>query len=112
MAKDLYWVGRSLEDLRAFPEQARREAGHALHLVQLGLEPADWRPMPSVGAGVVELRVHSEAEHRVFYVAKFAEAIYVLHAFEKKTRKTAQSDIELGRDRLKEIVRWRREREK
>ena len=88
MAKDLYWVGRSREDLRAFPEAVRREAGHELHLVQLGLDPDDWRPMPSVGPGVVEIRIHGDSEHRVFYVAKFAEGVYVLHAFEKKTRKT------------------------
>ena len=68
--------------------------------------------MPSVGAGVVELRVRGVTEHRVFYVAKFVEAIYVLHAFEKKTQRTAQSDIELGRARFKEVMRWRRERGK
>jgi phage-related protein len=65
--------------------------------------------MPSVGPGVVELRLHDDAEHRVFYVAKFAEAVYVLHAFEKKTQKTAQRDIDIGRDRLKELRQWRRD---
>lgn len=112
MAKDLAWVGRALEDLRDFPDEVRREAGHQLHLVQLGMEPDDWRPMPSVGAGVVEIRLHGDAEHRVFYVATFSEAVYVLHAFEKKTRKTAQRDIELGRENLKELRKWRREQER
>lgn len=65
--------------------------------------------MPSVGAGVVELRIHGETEHRVFYVAKFREAIYVLHAFEKKSHKTAHRDIDLGRARFREVLRWRRE---
>jgi phage-related protein len=78
----LRWVGSSLVDLRAFPEVARREAGYQLRRVQEGLLPDDWKPMPSVGAGVEEIRLHSGVEHRVLYVAKFEEAIYVLHAFE------------------------------
>jgi phage-related protein len=111
VAKDIAWVGRSLDELRDFPEEARREAGHQLYLVQLGLEPDDWRPMPSIGPGVIEIRLHSETEHRVFYVAKFAESVYVLHAFEKKTQKTSQADIDLGRANLKELRKWRREQE-
>jgi phage-related protein len=102
-------VGRSLEDIRDFPSGAKREAGHQLHLVQLGLDPDDWRPMPSVGPGVVEVRVHGDTEHRVFYVAKFAESVYVLHAFAKKSRTTPRGDIEVGRQRLKELRQWRRE---
>ena len=98
-----------MEDVRDFPEGARREAGHQLHLVQLGQEPASWRPMPSVGPGVAEIRVHGETEHRVFYVARFREAIYVLHAFEKKSQKTPQRDIDVGRERLRELRSWRRE---
>ena len=109
MAKELRWVGRALEDLREFPAEARRDAGHQLHLVQLGLEPDDWRPMPVVGAGIVEIRIHDDAEYRVFYVARYAEAVYVLHAFSKKSWKTAQRDIDLGRKRLKELQAWRRE---
>ena len=102
-------MGRSLDDLRDFPTTARREAGHQLHLVQLSLEPDDWRPMPSVGPSVAEIRVHDESEQRVFYVAKFAEGVYVLHAFEKKSQKTAQRDIDVGGQRLKELRQWRRE---
>ena len=108
MAKELRWVGRALEDLREFPAEARRDAGHQLHLVQLGLELDDWRPMPAVGAGAVEIRIHDDAEYRVFYVAKYSEAVYVLHAFGKKSRKTAQRDINLGRERFKELQAWRR----
>lgn len=108
--KDLYWVGSALDDLRDFPDDARREAGHQLHLVQLGLEPEDWRAMPSVGSGVYEIRIHTTVEHRVFYVAKFAEAVYVLHAFERKTRRTAKTDIELVRHRLRDVLVERRER--
>jgi phage-related protein/predicted XRE-type DNA-binding protein len=97
--KPLRWVGSSLADLRAFPEDARQHAGYQLGRVQQGLLPDDWKPMPSVGAGVVEIRIHTDREHRVFYVAKFDEAIYVLHASEKRTRQTRHADIELARRR-------------
>lgn len=71
------------------------------------MEPPDWKPMPSVGAGVTEIRIHTGVEHRVFYIAKFREAIYVLHAFEKRTRKTAKNDIELARKRFGQLIRDR-----
>jgi phage-related protein len=106
--KPLRWVGTSLVDLRAFPEVARREAGYQLRRVQEGLLPDDWKPMTSVGAGVEEIRLHSGQEHRVFYVAKFEEAIYVLHAFEKRSRQTRQADLKLARRRLADLVRTRR----
>ena len=112
MAKALYWVGWSREDLRDFPEDARREAGHQLHLVQLGLYPDDYRPMPSVGSGVMDIRIHGQTEHRIFYVARFAGAVFVLHAFEKKTQRTAQKNIELGQERLKEVKQWLRDRKR
>ena len=73
--KPLLLVGSPLADLRDFPDEARRLAGHQLHLVQQGLEPDDWKPIPTVGPGVAELRVHMGVAHRVFYVAKFAEAV-------------------------------------
>ena len=76
--------------------------------MQSGLEPSDWKPMSSVGAGVEEIRVRTGREHRIFYVAKFEEAVYVLHAFEKKTRKTPKPDLNLARSRLQELVRTRR----
>ena len=98
--KPLVWVGRSLAELRAFPETARQRAGYQLRRVQRGLLPDDWKPMPSIGAGVAEIRVHTEVEHRVVYLAKFEEAIYVLHAFEKRTRKTQRADLELARTRV------------
>lgn len=106
--KPLRWVGSSLEDLRAFPEAARREAGYQLRRLQDGLLPADWKPITGIGPGVAEIRLHSGVEHRVFYVAKFAEAIYVLHAFEKQTRQTPQADLELARKRLAAVVQARR----
>ncbi len=66
----MFWVGSSLDDIRRFPQDARRLAGHQLHLVQQGLEPADWKPMPSGGAGAYELRIQAQLEYRVFYIAK------------------------------------------
>jgi phage-related protein len=108
--KPLWWVGSSLGDVRDFPEDARREIGHQLHRIQQGLTPADWKPMNGIGAGVREIRIHTRVEHRVIYVAKFEEAVYVLHAFEKRTRKTRQADIDLARKRFAEVVRERASR--
>jgi phage-related protein len=108
--KPLVWVGSVLEDLRAFPEDAKRQAGYQLRRVQLGLMPDDWKTMSSVGQGVYEVRVHTELEHRVLYIAKFDEAVYILHAFEKRTRQTRQADINIGRQRLAEVQRERRSR--
>ena len=96
-------VGLSLDDLRNFPEEARRVAGFELRAVQNGLEPRDWKPMKSVGFGVKEIRIHVLGEWRIVYVAKLADAIYVLHAFQKRSRKNNKNDIELARKRLKEI---------
>ncbi|MGH9890868.1 MAG: type II toxin-antitoxin system RelE/ParE family toxin [bacterium] len=108
MMKVVLWVGSTRNDLRAFPKEARRRAGHELYQVQRGLEPSDWKPMASVGAGVREIRIHTGLEHRVVYIAKFEEGVYALHAFEKKTRRTSRSDVELARRRLNEVLRKRR----
>ena len=105
--KPLTWLGASLDDLRAFPEDARRAAGYQLGRVQQGLLPTDWKPMAIVGPGVIEIRVHTAVEHRVFYVAKFDESVYVLHAFEKRTRQTPPSEIALARRRLADLTRRR-----
>jgi len=104
--KPIAFQGTSLDDLRAFPETARREAGHQLDQVQRGLEPDDWKPMPSVGPGVREVRVRDEAgAFRVIYTATRPEAVYVLHAFQKKTQATARRDLDLARMRLRELTR-------
>lgn len=109
-AKPLIWLGSALDLLRAFPPPARRAAGYQLRRVQTGLLPSDWKPLPTVGPGVHEIRIHTTAEHRVVYVARFAEAIYVLHAFEKRTPRTRQGDIDLARTRLAELQNHRRQR--
>jgi phage-related protein len=103
----LSWLGSSLDDLRGFPDALRRAAGYEVGHVQQGLMPSDWKPMTAVGAGVFEIRLHAGVEHRVFYVAKFEEGIYVLHAFEKRTRQTPQSEIVLARRRLADVLRRR-----
>ena len=97
------FVGSSLDDLRNFPEEARRIAGFELRAVQNGLEPQDWKPMRSIGSGVKEIRIHVLGEWRIIYVAKLADAVYVLHAFQKKSQKTNRNDIELARKRFEEI---------
>lgn len=101
--KPLAFVGSSREDLAAFPPEARRIAGHELWQIQCGLPPSDFKPMSSVGTGCYEIRIHRAGEWRVIYVAKFAGAVYVLHAFRKKTRATAVSDIELARRRFLQL---------
>ena len=106
--KPITWLGDSLEQVRAFPDDARREAGFELSEVQKGLDPSDWKPMTGVGAGVREIRVHTENEYRVMYVAKFVEAVYVLHAFGKKTQQTSKKDIELASQRYRELVNERK----
>lgn len=101
------WVGTAREAVRAFPASARRRAGHELDLLQQGVEATDAKPMPTVGAGSYELRIRAGAAFRVFYVARFAEAIYVLHAFQKKTQQTARLDLELGAKRYRELIKER-----
>jgi len=101
--KPLKFVGSSLDDLREFPEEARRAAGFELRAIQDGFEPRDWKPVPAIGPGAKEIRVHIMGEWRVIYVAKICDAVYVLHAFQKKSQKTNQRDINLAKRRYKQI---------
>ena len=112
VAKPLAWLGSSLDDVRAFPADARRAAGYQLGRVQQGLMPDDWKPMSTVGAGVYEIRIHTELEHRVFYVAKYEDAIYVIHAFEKRTTQTREADIAVARKRVADFLRGRGQNKK
>jgi phage-related protein len=106
--KPIGWMGSSRNDLRAFPAEARGEAGHDLFRVQKGQAPRDWRPMQTVGPGAREIRLRTwsggRLEHRVVYVAKFPEAVYVLHAFQKRTPATASQDLETARERYHEML--------
>jgi phage-related protein len=105
-AKMVEFRGSALDDLRSFPLSARREAGHQLDYVQNGLEPDDWKPMNTVGKGVKEIRIRDAAgAFRVLYVAKFAEAVYVLHCFQKKTEKTTKADLELAAKRYRDLIK-------
>ena len=108
--KQVRWLGDSLRRVRDFDPEARHEAGVQFGLVQAGEKPSDWKPMPSVGLGVNEIRVRIGGAFRVIYMAKFMEAVYVLHAFQKKSRKTARTDIELARRRFRELIQERRQR--
>jgi phage-related protein len=102
--KPIEFRGDSLSALRTFPQLARREAGFQLDLIQRGFEPANWKPMTTVGQGVREIRIRNQhGAYRVIYVAKFADAIYVLHCFQKKTQKTSGIDLDLAAARYKEL---------
>lgn len=104
--KELRFRGSSLDELRKFPYLAVREAGYQMDKVQNGKEPTDWKPMPSIGEGVKEIRVQEEAgAFRVIYLAKLADAVYVLHCFQKKTQQTSQADIKLARKRFKDLMK-------
>lgn len=101
--KPLCFVGTSRDDLSVFPAAARNRAGHELFMVQCNRPPADWKPMSGIGPGACEIRIRVAAgAYRVIYVARFEEAVHVLHAFQKKTRKTSKSDLELARQRYRE----------
>ena len=106
----MLWLGTARDDLRGFPADARQVAGFQLWRVQRGLEPNDWKPTPVVGLGVREIRVRTDLEHRVIYLAKFNEAVYVLHAFQKRSQRTPKPDLDLARQRLRELLKQRRQR--
>jgi phage-related protein len=106
VTKPVAFRGSALSDLRDFPLMARRDAGHQLDQVQQGFEPDDWKPMNTVGQGVREIRIRDESGvFRVIYVAKFSDAVYVLHCFQKKSQKTSQLDIDLATKRYRDLVK-------
>ena len=108
--KEIRWVGSAYDDLLAFPQEPRREAGFQLGKVQAGLEPADWKPFNDVGAGTKEIRIKdANGAYRVMYVAKFEEAIYVLHCFQKKTQATSKQDKVIAEARYCAVVNVRKE---
>lgn len=102
--KELVFIGNSLDSLKRFPAQAKRDAEFGLSQIQLGFEPSDWKNIPGIGKSVKEIRVNRRGAFRVIYVIQKSDTLYVLHAFQKKTRKTARQDIELARTRLKLIA--------
>jgi phage-related protein len=105
-AKAIKFCGGSLDDLRAFPNSARRDAGYELDKVQHGRDPSDWKPMNTVGVGAREIRIReASGAFRILYVTKFAETIYVLHCFQKKTQATSKVDLDLAAKRYRDLVR-------
>ena len=99
--KPIEFLGDSLRSLREFPDDAKRDAGYQLDRVQHGLQPDDFKPMPAIGKGVEEIRVRDDTgAYRVIYTARLADAIYVLHAFQKKTQATSKRDIDLAKQRF------------
>lgn len=98
--KPVRFVGSAKDDLASFPKSARARAGYELFMVQTGRNPDNWKPMADLGSGACEIRVRDPSgAYRVIYVARFADAVYVLHAFQKKTQKTARADLDLARQR-------------
>ena len=101
--KEVRFIGSAKRDLSAFPDVARLRAGHELFMVQVGREPDDWKPMASAGKGASEIRVRDQSgQYRVIYVANFGNLVCVLHAFQKRSRKTSKPDLELARRRYRE----------
>lgn len=102
--KPLEFLGSSRDDLASMPKKVKHDLGVVLIRVQFGGLPNDFKPMPAVGAGAFEIRVRdASGAYRAMYVAKFETAVYVLHAFQKKTQKASKSDIELARIRYRMI---------
>jgi phage-related protein len=107
--KEIRWIGSSYTDLLAFPPEPRREAGFQLGKVQAGVEPDDWKPFDDVGSGTKEIRIRDRSGiFRVMYVAKFEEAIYILHCFQKKTEATSKRDKEIAEVRYRSVVTERK----
>ncbi|MEK6750527.1 MAG: type II toxin-antitoxin system RelE/ParE family toxin [Pseudomonadota bacterium] len=106
--KDIVFCGRSLDAIKAFTPRARQETGYQLDKVQQGDNPTDWKPMPLIGAGVREIRItDANGIFRVIYVAHDDDAVYVLHAFQKKSQKTSLLDIEAATRAFKQLVKER-----
>lgn len=109
LMKPVRFLGDSLRCLREFPEGARQDAGYQLDKVQRGLQPDDFKPMPTIGKGIEEIRIRDDAGiYRVVYTARLADAVYVLHAFQKQSQRTSQRDIALAQTRFRELMKDRR----
>lgn len=103
--KPIQFLGSSLQSLRDFSEDARQDAGYQLDKVQRGLQPDDFKPMPTIGRGVEEIRVWDDSgTYRVIYTARLADAVYVLHAFQKKIQATSKRDIAVAKTRYAELI--------
>lgn len=107
--KPVSFLGDALDAVRDFPDGARREAGFQIDRLQRGLDPDHWKPMKTIGPGVREIRISDPSgAFRVIYSAVFADAVYVFHAFQKKTQATSSRDLDLAAARFAELIRSRR----
>ncbi|MCG6138243.1 MAG: type II toxin-antitoxin system RelE/ParE family toxin [Nostoc sp. LLA-1] len=106
--RPLVWIGDSLKNIRSFPEEVRASVGYALQLVQAGETPMDAKPLKGIGSGVFEIVKRYDTDtYRAVYAVKIGGKIYVLHAFQKKSKqgiKTPQVDIDLIKQRYKDAV--------
>ena len=103
--KLICFLGDSLVRIREFNSDAKQDAGYQLDKVQRGEQPDDFKPMPSIGKGVEEIRLWDDTgTYRVIYTARIKEAVYVLHAFQKKTQATSKRDIDLAKSRFNELM--------
>ena len=101
--KPIVFLGRSLEALREFPASVKRVSGYELDKVQRGQDPTDWKAMPSIGPGSREIRIRVQGTWRIVDVANRGDVLYVLHAFQKKTHRTAKQDVASIKSALKEL---------
>ena len=102
--KNIIWLGNSKKSVDLFSKEARKEIGFELYALQTGRKPSNYKPMSSIGLGVEEIKISLENQYRVIYVAKFAEGVYVLHAFIKKTQQTSKADLEIARKNYQELL--------
>jgi phage-related protein len=108
--KPVSFIGNSLDEVRSFPDSARREVGFQIDRLQRGLDPDDWKPMKTIGAGVREIRVRdASGAFRVIFIATLEDAVYILHAFQKKTEATSKRDLDLATARFRELMRRERQ---
>lgn len=107
--KPVFFIGNALDAVRAFPDGARREMGFQIDRLQRGLAPDDWKPMKTIGPGVREIRVRdATGAYRAIYIAALADAVYILHAFQKKSAATSKRDLELAAARFGDLMRRER----
>lgn len=103
--RPIAWVGSAFDDLLCFPQDVRKDAGYQLHRLQAGLEAADWKPMSEVGSGVAEVRLRSRSgAYRIIYLARFEQAVYVLHCFMKKNQRTSGHDKHIAQVRFQAVL--------
>ncbi len=103
--KEVEFLGNTQYVIAGWDAEVKHEAGYQLYRVQDGLDPIDYKPMPDIGPGVREIRIHSGGEWRVIYTAKLKGVVYVLEAFKKTTTRTPQQKIKNAKARLNEVLR-------